>query len=361
MARILFVLKDSTINGLTREVSYFVRGLPSVGWEPAVAAFRGHGTGGRLLSLDDSAVFSCEADRDGEDRASERLLNYVARIQPDVVYAYIDSVIALRRLAALRPGILLVKAEGRKIMEGREDRRALYASLGAAFDRIVVTSSAMRDRLREFQSAHAKSLLLPSAVDTDYFAPCSDKSRAKRILGLPPGPVCLNVARLVPHKRPGLFLRLARAVRRLRALDERPTFLWVGGGEAINQSRQRRMLRSADLRFEFTQPDIRRYFDAADLFVMTSRDESAPNAMLEAMSCGLPIVTTPCYESVDELVAPGCGHVSEELADLAQHVVRLLSDRDRLVLMGTTARRHVLSRFSAASRIRRLTDELSIV
>jgi glycosyltransferase involved in cell wall biosynthesis len=359
VARILFVLKDSTINGLTREVAYFVRELPSVGWEPFVATFRNHGDDEQLMPLGESAIFSCEADRDGEERASERLLNYVDRIKPQIVYAYFDSPIALQRLAMLRPRILLAKAEGRKIMEGRDERRALYASLSAVFDRVVVTSSAMRDRLREFPPAYSRSLLLPSAVDTEFFTPCADKARAKRALGLSLRPVCLNVARLVSHKRPSQFLRLARAARRLAAQDERPLFIWVGGGETIGESRKRRMAQNADVTFASTQLDVRPYFDAADLFVMTSRDESAPNAMLEAMSCGLPVITTRCYDSVEELVTLGTGYVSDDVTDLAGQVVRLLAERDRASLMGRMARQHVEAHFSLSSRIERFVAEFS--
>lgn len=75
-------------------------------------------------------------------------------------------------------------------------------------------------------------------------------------------------------------------------------------------------------------PDPVRYFRAADLFVCTSRIESFPHVLLEAMTFGLPIVTTPVFgireqvrENVNALFyEPG------EAANLARSLVRVLSD-----------------------------------
>lgn len=359
-SRVLFVLKDSTINGLTREVAYFVRSLPVEGWEPFVAVFRGRGLGDQLIGSSVGPPFSCNADRDGDEVASERLLGYVASVQPHVVYAYLDSVPALQRLASLRPRVLLVKAEGRKIMEGRAERRDLYRALGGVFDRVVVTSTSMRERLQEFESVSPKCLLLPSSVDTDLFVPCTDKERAKRALGLPQRPVCLNVARLVPHKRPGRFVRLAKLAGQLAQRQSRPTFVWVGGGEAISESRNARMLRSAGVRFVPTQADVRPYFDAADVFVMTSRAESAPNALLEAMSCSVPVVTTRCYESVEEVITAGTGFVSDDLRETADLLTKLLATPERRAVMGRIARQHVEAHYSITSRARLFSSEFSM-
>lgn len=361
MARVLFVLKDSTVNGLTREVSYFARRLPLVGWDPFVAVLRGGGADRRSAELDVGPIFSCSAERDGLERASERLVGHVATVKPHIVYAYIDSVVALQRLASLRPHVLVVKAEGRKIMEGRAERRELYRRLGAMFDRIVVTSTAMRDRLQEFEAVRDRCVLLPSAVDTDVFVPSLEKERAKRLLGLPLTPVCLNVARLVPHKRPSRFVRLAKVARALTENEQlRPTFVWVGGGEAIEESRKARIQRRAGVIFVPTQSDVRPYYAAADVFVMTSRDESAPNALLEAMSSGIPVLTTRSYDSITEVVARGTGYVCDDPRAAAAHLVELLAAPERMSAMGRLARQHVQVKFSLNARMRQFCSVFSV-
>lgn len=74
--------------------------------------------------------------------------------------------------------------------------------------------------------------------------------------------------------------------------------------------------------------DVALYYSAADIFVCTSRIESFPRVILEAMGAGLPIVTTPVYgipEQVQENInalfyQPGNG------AELAEKIERLVND-----------------------------------
>jgi O-antigen biosynthesis protein len=74
--------------------------------------------------------------------------------------------------------------------------------------------------------------------------------------------------------------------------------------------------------------DVARFFVAADLFVCTSRVESYPRVILEAMAHGLPIVTTPVFgirEQVREDVN-GLFYAPGDTAALASAIVRVVVD-----------------------------------
>lgn len=76
------------------------------------------------------------------------------------------------------------------------------------------------------------------------------------------------------------------------------------------------------------------YYSRADVFIFPSRNEGMPNAVLEAMSYGLPIVMTPCQGS-DELIA-GNGYIAEA-KDFGQRLVGLATDAAERQRMGAAS------------------------
>ncbi|WP_448561636.1 glycosyltransferase [Trichothermofontia sp.] len=82
-------------------------------------------------------------------------------------------------------------------------------------------------------------------------------------------------------------------------------------------------------------PDTACYYRAADIFVCTSRVESFPRVILEAMFYGLPIVTTPVF-GIQEQVKPGINGLfytpdrPDELAVALQHLIEDSALRQRL-------------------------------
>lgn len=88
-------------------------------------------------------------------------------------------------------------------------------------------------------------------------------------------------------------------------------------------------------------PDTERYYKAADIFVCTSRIESYPLVILEAMAYGLPIVTTPVY-GIAEQVAPNVNSLIYDpgnIDQLAMHLRRLIVEgKIRLELAGNSTR-----------------------
>jgi glycosyltransferase involved in cell wall biosynthesis len=94
-------------------------------------------------------------------------------------------------------------------------------------------------------------------------------------------------------------------------------------------------------RVEFVgmQTDVRPFLWEADAFVLASDDEGAPLVLLEAMSCGLPWVSTAWGPAA--ILPPGeCGFVvpprSPEL--LARAMAELIKDPERRRAMGRRAR-----------------------
>jgi glycosyltransferase involved in cell wall biosynthesis len=85
------------------------------------------------------------------------------------------------------------------------------------------------------------------------------------------------------------------------------------------------------------------YYRAADLFLFPSEKEGMPNAVLEAMACGLPVVLTPFDSLSADIGEAGRDFCLAERTSpaLAEAAAALLQDANRRREMGSSARRWI--------------------
>lgn len=238
---------------------------------------------------------------------------------------------------------------------------ALERGLARVTDMLIGVSARVRDDLlvRYRIGSPETFTVLPLGLDLDEFAAIDSHSRAaaRRELSISPGTrVVTTVGRLTAIKHHSLFLAMAQ---RIAADTPDVIFLVAGGGELEDQLRAEARTRGLSGRVHFLgwRRDLATIYGASDLFVLTSLNEGTPVALIEAMSSGVPGVSTDVGGVRDVIVDGSMGVVvpTDDPDALTRAVRDLLSDADGRMRMGAAARDAVLARF----RFGRLVDDVA--
>lgn len=221
----------------------------------------------------------------------------------------------------------------------------LYHRLAAPFlhliwhgaSSVVANSAGLRDLATAFDSGMDVPVI-PNGVDLRKF-PLVERDWSR--------PRLLSVGRVVHQK--GFDLGI-RALAGLKDLD----WQWRIAGDGPQLPILQAMVRAHGLedRVRFlgwrTPEQLKEQYAFANLFLFPSRHEGMPNAVLEAMSCGLPVVATRIAGN-EELVAPGeTGALvpPEDVDALRESLLQFLVDANTRERMGGAARQRVEQSFN---------------
>jgi starch synthase len=233
---------------------------------------------------------------------------------------------------------------------------------------LVVASTAEESRLqRQRRVAAAQIAAIPNPLDLQEWA-LGDRGQARQRLGLPEAARIVVWHGRVEVRRKGLDVLLDGWEQLLAAHpDADLRLLMVGTGPDAAQVRQRladrplRGLRWLD-RYTLDRTELRDHLHAADVAVLSSRQEGFAVAPLEAMACGVPVVATdvpgvrdllPRGEQDGGLVVP-----VEDAGALAAALALLVLDLPRARRAGVRARARAEQAYSLDSVGRQLRRAL---
>ena len=172
--------------------------------------------------------------------------------------------------------------------------RPLYRLLYRRADRVICQSRCMAEDLAE-ELRVSKELIavLPNPVDLDGIRSANGEPAAWP----GDGPHLLAVGRLAPEKG---FDLLLRAFATVHAEFPGATLTIPGAGREGDALKA--LCRTLGIETAVDLPGyvdrVYSYYPGATLFVLSSRHEGMPNALLEAAAAGLPIVAVPCSGGV---------------------------------------------------------------
>jgi glycosyltransferase involved in cell wall biosynthesis len=230
--------------------------------------------------------------------------------------------------------------------------RWLYAR---ATRRIVTTGERLRAQvIAEAGVEAARVVSIPTGIDLGRFAP-GDNAAARASLGLPASvPLVGIVATLRSWKGHRYLLEALASMARK---DVQLAIVGDGPQRASLEARARELGIDGRVTFAGNREDVAAWMQAFDLFCLPSyANEGVPQALMQAMACGLPVVTTP-VGSIDEIVADGQTGVlvrPEDAAALRIAIERLLDDGALRASLGARAGAVARERFGEALMVQRM-------
>ena len=219
-------------------------------------------------------------------------------------------------------------------------------------NRIIAVSDFTRRELLQYYKVKADKIrVIHNGVDTHKFQPASDKRKAKQELGFNPDDIAvLSVGRL--YARKGLFTLIESIPAVVRRFP-RAKFIISGKGQSNEMKKlvahAQKLGVNDNIVFTGYYPDrkLPRLYQAADVFAFSTFYENLPFAVLEALSTGLPVVTTR-VGGIPEMIDSGKnGFLVQPFnaQELSDRILYLLEHPAAASEMALLARKIILERF----------------
>jgi glycosyltransferase involved in cell wall biosynthesis len=210
-------------------------------------------------------------------------------------------------------------------------------------DALVANSEkAVREIVQKGIVAASKAHILPNCVETQDYRPTRKLSYAKTV-------EAVFLARLLPSKRPDLFLRaLSLARRKMLALKG------VVLGDGPELERMKRLASDLSLtpdgvHFVGYCADPIPWLTRSDMMVFCSDSEGSPNAILEALAARLPVITTPAGDADVIVKRSGSGYIVPfgDAGAIAEQMVLLAGSDELRQAFGCAGRAFVEAAYSS--------------
>jgi glycosyltransferase involved in cell wall biosynthesis len=305
--KVLFLIPSLIPGGAQRVFSTLLRHLDRGRFELHLAVLQA--TGAYMADVpEDVVVHNLKVAR--IRHALPAIIKIVWKVKPDtvlstLVYLNLQLLLAKPFLPA-KTRVLVRESTTASSFLAQETRhpelwKRVYRNLHRRADRIICLSQAMMDDLGEnFDLPREKLVLIYNPIDFEMIRRMAD---AERNPYHGPGPHLVSAGRLSREKGMDVLLRAMPAV--LEALPHARLAI-LGGGPLTSELKQQaeRLHIAEAVDFLGFRQNPWPYFKHADVFVLPSRYEGLPNALLEALALGALAVAADCPGAVREIPNP---------------------------------------------------------
>ena len=337
------------IAGAERQMILLAHGLHARGWRVSVVALSGVGgsAAGELTAAGISFMSLSMRKGLADPRGWIRFQGWLRSQRPEIVHAHLPHATWFARWARLGAPMRVLIDTIHTSSIGAAGRKLGYRSSNWLPDKVTAVSHAAREAHLSARMVTPEVVeVLPNGIDIAHWRPDpAMRIAVRRELGFEGEFLWFAACRLDPVKDyPAL----------LRAMVEVPEpgrLVIAGSGPLENELRRLTHDLGLERRVRFLgfEPDVRRWMQAADGFVLSSRWEGLPMGLLEAAACALPAVATDVPGTREALVDGQTGFLAKAsnspALQAAMTRIMAMPPEDRNA-MGQRARQLVLERFS---------------
>jgi glycosyltransferase involved in cell wall biosynthesis len=355
MSRILFVIPTLDRAGAEKQLASLATRLPRSEFSVEVCAMTRGGPYGAPLEAAHIPVRVLDKRMKIDPVAAWRLGRLIGRERYDIVHTWLFSANCYGRAMAFRHKVPIVIASERCADHWKGPAElAMDRWLAGRTDAIVVNARAVARFYESCGLEPAKLVVIPNGI---AWAPPPDVNRAEVLaeFDLPGNARVLGfVGRLWPQKR---VRDLIWAVEVIRNIKPEVHALIVGDGperlELVDFAEK--VAIQEKIRFAGARDDVPRLLAVMDILVLPSEFEGMPNAIMEAMAAGLPVVASNIPGN-DELVIEGQTGFLVPVGDtkaLATRINQLLDDDVLRKSFGQAGQERVRTAFTMEQMVER--------
>ena len=353
--KIMHLIHQLRTGGAENGIINLVNHIDGDRFESAICAFVGGGAQTHRVDVNKTQLLELNKSKDGNDFFLPfRLKKQLDLWQPHILHTHAWGTLCEGFLAAKMARIPVVIHGEHGTLQQQKKNIPVQRFVWGLCTQVLSVSNSHREKIAGtigFPPEKIKVIL--NGVDTKLFSPNADRERNKISLGFgPQDKIIGTVGRLMPVKNQQMLIQ---AFASIVGTCPHTKLVLAGDGPLRNDLTQLASTLgiAPSVHFLGRRSDVPSLLQAMDLFVLPSLSEGMSNTILEAMSCGLPVVATDVGGNSEIIIDNVTGRLvqSENVEELADIVTFLFDHPDQLEAMGTASRKHIVDKYSIQTMV----------
>lgn len=212
---------------------------------------------------------------------------------------------------------------------------------------VPISQAVKKQHVEKGGLRESKMAIIPNGTDLEEFDPARFQHASRADYDLPENKtIVTTIANIRYAKGHDFYLKVID--QSFKQSDD-VLFVWIGRGDSHATIQQRIRELGLDKRIKIIErvDDIRPILALSDMFVLSSREEGMPRALMEAMAMGVPCVATNVGGVPEVIDSQGCGLVAEfgDVDTFGSHIQTLLDDKNNRDQIGINSRQRIKDTF----------------